>query len=59
MSKKKKKEIKLFDPVVSKEETRSVITTLKSHFWASGAGVGQVKTFEEKFNKYVGSARLR
>lgn len=47
--------IKLFDPVVGKEEERAILKTLKSHFWASGAGTGDVFRFENEFNKYIGS----
>ena len=47
--------IKLFDPFLDKSEKVAVNRVLESHFWASGAGVGNVKKFEEKFSKYVGS----
>ena len=50
-----KKRIKLFDPVVGKEEEIVVKKTLKSRFWAYGAGLGKVLEFEEKFNRYIGS----
>ena len=50
-----KKMIKLFDPVVGKEEERSLKKILHGGFWASGAGTGKVNEFEKKFNKYVGS----
>ena len=50
-----KKIIKLFDPVIGKEEEIAVKKTLKSHFWASGLGIGNVEKFEKKFNKYVNS----
>lgn len=49
------KKIKLFDPAVGIEEERSINRVLKSHFWASGAGTGNVAEFEAKFNKYIGS----
>ena len=45
--------IKLFDPVVGIEEEKAVLKTLRSHFWASGAGTGKVLEFEEKFRKYT------
>ena len=47
------KKIKLFDPVIGKDEEKSVIKVLKSKFWASGAGVGNVKKFEDKFKQFV------
>jgi perosamine synthetase len=47
------KKIKLFDPVVDTEESNGIIKVLKSGFWASGAGSGIVKNFEEKFQDYV------
>lgn len=47
--------IKLFDPVVGKQEELAIKKTLKSHFWASGLGIGSVGEFEKKFNHYVGS----
>jgi len=50
-----RKRIKLFDPVVDTKEEKAVIKTLKSHFWASGAGIGKVSRFEKAFNNYVGS----
>lgn len=50
-----KKKIKLFDPVVDSKEEQAVKKTLGSHFWASGAGTGNVLEFEKRFNKYVGS----
>jgi len=52
---KMKKKIKLFDPQVGIKEELAVTSTLKSHFWASGAGTGKVLEFENKFNKFVGS----
>lgn len=50
-----KKKIKLFDPVVGKQEELIIQKVLKNHFWASGAGIGKVLEFEDKFNRYVGS----
>ena len=50
-----KKSIKLFDPVSDKKEERALRKVLDSHFWASGAGQGNVKLFEEKFRKYTGA----
>ena len=48
-----RKKIKLFDPVIDKEEISTVVKVLKSKFWASGAGTGNVNKFEEKFKKFV------
>src|SRR3989338_6737207 len=50
-----KNKIKLFDPVVEKEEEKIVSKVLKSHFWASGTGMGNVLEFEKKFNNYIDS----
>jgi perosamine synthetase len=47
--------IKLFDPKIDKNEEKAVIDTLRSHFWASGAGTGKVSLFEKKFNHFIGS----
>ena len=49
------KKIKLFDPVHGKEEELAIKKVLKSNFWASGAGIGKVLEFENRFNKYIGS----
>ena len=49
------KQIKLFDPVINDDEVQAVVKVLKSHFWASGSGTGNVKKFERIFNKYIGS----
>lgn len=50
-----KKSIKLFDPVVGREEEKSLLNALRSHFWASGSGSGKVKQFENRFRGYVGA----
>lgn len=50
-----KKMIKLFDPVVDSREKKIIQKVLKSHFWASGSGLGFVRKFEDDFNKYLGS----
>ncbi len=50
-----KKKIKLFDPVIDKNEEKSVVKVLQSKFWASGSGNGNVKIFENNFKNYVGS----
>ncbi|MGY5151471.1 MAG: DegT/DnrJ/EryC1/StrS family aminotransferase [Candidatus Nitrosopumilus sp. bin_6a] len=47
------KTIKLFDPFITKEEEKTVLRVLKSHFWASGAGIENVKKFEDSFKKYI------
>lgn len=49
------KSIKLFDAAVDNEEERKIKRVLYSGFWASGAGVGNVLTFEKKFQNYVGA----
>ena len=47
--------IKLFEPIIGKEESKKIVQILKSGFWASGSGIGNVKTFEDKFQNYIGS----
>lgn len=47
------KMIKLFDPVIGREEELAVLKTLRSHFWASGAGGRNVLKFEQSFKEYV------
>lgn len=47
--------IKLFDPHVTEAEVNAAREVLQSHNWASGAGTGKVKEFEEKFSAYIGS----
>lgn len=47
--------IKLFEPHVAEEEIKAVTDVIKSKNWASGAGSGKVKEFEDKFNAYIGS----
>ena len=49
------KKIKLFDPVFDKNEINAVVKTLKSGFWASGSGSGNVLKFENEFKKYIQS----
>ena len=49
------KNIKLFDPVIDEREIKKVVKTLKSGFWASGAGGGQVHEFETKFKTFIHS----
>lgn len=50
-----KKKIKLFDPIIDKAEERTVQKVLKSKFWASGAGTGNVGKFEKEFRSYIGA----
>tara|TARA_B110000438_G_scaffold302854_1_gene361974 strand:- start:135 stop:1223 length:1089 start_codon:yes stop_codon:yes gene_type:complete len=50
-----RKIIKLFDPDIGKEEEEEIKKTLKSHFWASGAGTGNVLKFENEFKNYTKS----
>ena len=50
-----KKKIKLFDPSIGLEEQEKISVVLKSRFWASGSGTGNVLKFENEFKKYVGS----
>jgi len=50
-----KRRIKLFNPDVGSQEVKAVKNVLLSQFWASGAGVGKVKEFEDSLNKYIGS----
>jgi len=45
--------IKLFDPHIDENEKVQLLRVLDSHFWASGAGIGDVKRFEQKFSEYV------
>lgn len=47
--------IKLFDPFIDHTEKLAVERVLASHFWASGAGTGEVQKFEKEFTRYVGS----
>jgi len=47
------KKIKLFDPVVGIQESLTIQKILKSGFWASGAGNGNVAVFEKKFKEYI------
>ncbi|EGP92888.1 DegT/DnrJ/EryC1/StrS family aminotransferase [Nitrosarchaeum koreense] len=49
------KKIKLFDPSVGTKEQQVTQQVLKSHFWASGAGIGHVKKFEDSFRKFIDS----
>ena len=47
--------IKLFDPHTDESEKIAVNRVLDSHFWASGAGGGEVQKFEKEFTKYTNS----
>ena len=48
-----KNKINLFEPNIDKSEEKIVLDILRSKFWASGSGVGNVKKFEDKFNQVV------
>ena len=50
-----KRKIKLFDPSIGEEESKSLEHVLKSKMWASGTGQGKVLEFENKFREYVNS----
>jgi perosamine synthetase len=50
-----KKQIKLFHPLIDKNEEKEVIKILKSGFWASGSGTNNVAKFEKMFNQFIGS----
>ena len=52
-----KSKIKLFDPVFGKNEEQAIIRVLKSRFWASGSGSGNVKIFENDFKKFVNTKK--
>ena len=43
--------INLFEPYIDKSEEKSVLSVLRSKFWASGSGIGNVKKFEDKLKK--------
>ncbi len=45
--------IKLFDQYVGSSEKLAINRVFDSHFWASGAGAGNVEKFEKKFSNYV------
>jgi dTDP-4-amino-4,6-dideoxygalactose transaminase len=51
------KKIKLFDPIIGKSEEKITKKILSSKFWASGAGAGYVKKFENDFKKIIGSQK--
>jgi perosamine synthetase len=48
-----KKTINLFSPVSNDLEINCIKKTIKSGFWASGAGTGNVLKFEKKFKKFT------
>ena len=48
-----KKIIKLFDPYITNDEYVKVKNILKSGFWASGAGTGNVLLFEKQIKNYI------
>ena len=41
------KKIKLFDVNLGKNEEKIILQILKSRFWASGSGRGNVEKFEQ------------
>ena len=50
--------INLFEPYIDDAEEKAVLETLRSKFWASGAGAGNVAKFEnnsdlQQFEKYA------
>ena len=47
--------IKLFDVHIGKDEEVAIQNVLKSHFWASGSGIGNVGKFEKSFQNYIKS----
>jgi len=47
--------IQLSKPFVTSAEENIINKVIKSHFWASGSGVGYVKKFENSLNKFTGS----
>src|SRR3989344_9072429 len=47
------KKIKLFDPVFGIQEEKTIKNVLKSGFWASGSGIGNVLKFENEFKNYI------
>jgi perosamine synthetase len=49
------KKIKLFDPFVDINEEKAITKVLHNHFWANGAGKGNVLKFEQLFKKYINS----
>ena len=48
------KKIPLFSPKFDHKEIDAAKDALKSHFWASGAGVGRVLEFEKRFKRFIG-----
>jgi len=46
-----KKKINLFDPNIVQEEQEKISQVLKSKFFASGSGTGNVLKFENQFKK--------
>lgn len=48
------RKIPLFSPKFGHKEIDAATDALKSHFWASGAGVGRVLEFEKRFKKFTG-----
>ena len=47
--------IKLFDPHISNNEKKSIMSVLTSKYWASGDGSNLVAKFEKNFQDYIGA----
>jgi len=47
------KKIKLFDPIVGKNEENAIKKILYKHNWASGMGGENVSKFEKNFSRYL------
>ena len=50
-----KNNIKLFDPHYGKTEEKAILKVLKSGYWSSGSGLGNVENFERNVKKYLKS----
>lgn len=48
------RKIPLFSPKFDHKEINAAKDALKSHFWASGAGVGKVLEFEKRLKQFIG-----
>ena len=48
-----KNKVKLFDPFFDNDELSAMKKTMRSGFWASGAGVKDTKLFEKRFQDYT------
>lgn len=52
--KKSNSQIRLFEPSFTNDDVDSIVRVIKSKFWASGAGIGQVNKFEHLFSNFIG-----